>query len=73
MERLAWVEMVQGQHGRKRYKETFSMGQNCNRKRSAWHYIARGHVQHGITLQKDTFGIEEIAQRNIHRGINVHI
>ena len=48
MEHLAWKGMVHGQHGRKRYKETFSTGRNCKRKRS-----------HGKKkkLQEDTFGI----------------
>jgi len=54
--------MVQGQHVRKRYKETFSTGQkvqeeafsmakNCKRARSA---------------------SEEIAQRNVYRGRKCH-
>lgn len=55
MERLAWEGMVQGHHGRKRYKETFSTGQNCKRKRSAWQKIARGHVRHQRILHNGTF------------------
>jgi len=70
MERLAWEGMVQGQHGRKRYKETFGTGQN-----------RKGSVQHGEKLQEGTFGIrgncitqrlsrEEMSQRIY--GVRAH-
>jgi len=55
MERLAWEGMVQGQRGRKRYKETFSTGRNCKRKRSAWQKIAKGYVRHRWKLHIGTF------------------
>jgi hypothetical protein len=67
MERLAWEGMVQGQHGRKRYKETFGTGQNRKRKRSAWRKIARGHVRHQRKLHNGTFITVGNVTTNIRR------